>query len=129
MELPHWEPVQRTAEEVSSISAVPLSVATHPTNIGLRLAVTGEIDIATVDRFTDALEGAIDQEPQALVVDLAEVTFMASAGVSALLNAYGRSTGVGIPLSVTNCGRAVERILDISGVRTLLTGAEPAHRR
>jgi anti-sigma B factor antagonist len=105
-----------------------LSVAIYPTRIGLRLAVTGEIDLATVDRLSSSLDQALGQRPSSLMVDLADVTFMASAGVSALLSAYRRATADGITLAVTNCGRGVERILEISGVYRLLTGLEPAGR-
>src|SRR5690242_17131227 len=99
-----------------------LSVITYPTSIGLRLAVSGEIDIATVDRLTAALETALGQRPPTLVVDLAGVPFMASAGVTALLGAYRQATAASIPLVVTNCGAAVERVLEITGIYKLLTG-------
>jgi anti-anti-sigma factor len=53
---------------------------------------------------------------------------MASTGVSALMNAYRRASAAGSTLVVASCGRAVERILEISGVLKLLTGLDPADR-
>jgi len=113
---------------VSVIPAGQLSVVAYPTSIGLRLAVSGEIDIATVDKLTAALQFALDQRPQTLVIDLADVPFMASAGVTALLGAYRQATAAGIPLVVANCGATVERVLEITGVHKLLTGLGPGHR-
>jgi anti-anti-sigma factor len=114
-------------KEVGAIPAGELSVVTYPTSIGLRLAVSGEIDIATVDRLTAELDAALARRVPTLVIDLIGVTFMASAGVTALLNAYRQATAAGIPLVVTNCGGAVERILEITGVFKLLTGLEPGN--
>ena len=115
-------------KEVSAIPAGLFSVVTYPTSIGLRLAVSGEIDIATVDRLTAELDAALARRVPTIVVDLIGVTFMASAGVTALLNAYRRATADGIPLVVTNCGSTVERVLEITGVYKVLTGLEPGNR-
>ena len=38
--------------------------------------VGGECDAATLDRLNETLEAAIDQQPQEVVIDLAEATFI-----------------------------------------------------
>ncbi|MHA6801382.1 STAS domain-containing protein [Bounagaea algeriensis] len=52
------------------------------------LAVTGEVDMVTAPRFEEALTSALAKRPAILVVDLEEVEFFASTGLSALMAAH-----------------------------------------
>ncbi len=52
------------------------------------LAVSGEIDMVTAPQLQNELSRALEKEPATLVVDLTEVGFFASAGLSALVAAY-----------------------------------------
>jgi anti-sigma B factor antagonist len=55
------------------------------------LALRGELDVATVPRFRDALTLWCDDESiKLVVVDLVEVTFVDSTGLMTLLNALRR---------------------------------------
>jgi anti-sigma B factor antagonist len=99
-----------------------LSVVARQSGDGIRLAVTGEIDMATARTLDHALWAAIDQRPHSLVVDLDAVTFMASAGVTCLLTALRRARANGVTYVVTNCHGVVERVLQITGVYKTLTG-------
>jgi anti-anti-sigma factor len=55
------------------------------------LALRGELDVATVPGFREALAVACDDEKVSLVViDLVEVTFVDSTGLMTLLNALRR---------------------------------------
>lgn len=61
------------------------------------LAVSGEIDMVTAPRFEEALMSTLNDRPETLVVDLSEVEFFASAGLSSLVAAYqhaAEDTGV-----------------------------------
>ncbi|QIS03113.1 anti-sigma factor antagonist [Nocardia brasiliensis] len=49
------------------------------------LAITGEIDMASAPRFQAAVDEALREQPAALVIDLSEVEFFGSAGLSVLL--------------------------------------------
>jgi anti-sigma B factor antagonist len=51
------------------------------------LRVRGDVDLATVDRLDAAIDGILDDEPAALVVDLEGVDHLASVGLSSLLRA------------------------------------------
>lgn len=55
------------------------------------LTVTGEIDLATAPALETAIDAALETGPAALVVDLAAVSFLASAGMAALVAAHQRA--------------------------------------
>jgi anti-sigma B factor antagonist len=78
-------------------------------------AVRGEIDISNVDSLRAALADAYRQWPT-LVVDLGEVTFFASAGIRALLDAR---VGHQDRTMTIVTGRAVEAILRICGMASV----------
>ena len=85
-----------------------------------RLAVAGELDLATVpvlERAFDAVFG--DDEVRMIVVDLAQLSFLDSSGLHLLL----RMTEACEPsdrLRVIGGSPAVARLLDVSGTRHLL---------
>jgi len=55
------------------------------------VALRGELDIATVPRFREALNGPIEDESvNCICIDLVEVTFIDSNGLMTLLNALRR---------------------------------------
>ena len=49
------------------------------------VTVRGEIDISTAGILSDRLDDLASQDPERLVIDLAEVGFMDSSGVQAML--------------------------------------------
>jgi anti-sigma B factor antagonist len=83
--------------------------------------VTGELDLARVDRFREALEGAVEMELP-VRIDLAECTFIDSSGIHAILNGIERQNGTG-GISVTAASPAVRRVLDLVGLGEILGSA------
>lgn len=55
-----------------------------------------------------------------LVFDLAGVSFLDSAGLGSLLSTHERLKDLGINAKVRRPSRAVERVLDASGTRSVL---------
>src|SRR4051794_24997422 len=90
-----------------------------------RLAAGGEIDACSAPRLAAALDGAIDRDPQEIVVDLGAVTFLNCAGVHALATAYHRATAAGIRLRVAVSSPSALRPLQLSGLWQML-GTGPA---
>jgi anti-sigma B factor antagonist len=54
------------------------------------LRLRGELDVSTVPGFRRALQSAIDDGIEGIVVDLVDVTFIDSTGLMTLLNALRR---------------------------------------
>lgn len=89
----------------------------------VRLAVTGEIDSSTAPALTRSVDGVFEGALDQLTVDLCAVSFLDSAGLSALATAHRRCKERGVRLRVLASSRAVVRPLQITGLWQLL-GAE-----
>ena len=59
------------------------------------LAVGGEIDMLTAPQFEKAIDDVLADDPLALVIDLTEVTLLASVGLRLLATANKRSKSGG----------------------------------
>lgn len=70
------------------------------------LFVAGEIDMITTPEFQQALVHALAERRDALAVDLSEVGFFASAGLSTLVSAYEMADS-GVPIHVVASEMAV----------------------
>lgn len=86
------------------------------------LAVGGEVDLATVERFRNALLEA--QGSPRVVVDLSAVTFMDSSGLNALVAAYHRVPAGG-ELRVTGLRTNVRKVFEITGLLALFGDDAP----
>jgi len=81
------------------------------------VSVTGDIDTTTEQAFRDVLMGeAAKPARRRVVVDLAGVGFMASAGLHALLTVNERVRAAGGSLIVAGAQPVVARVLSLTGV-------------
>lgn len=78
------------------------------------LALAGELDTHTAQQLVGEL--ATVPAGTALVLDLAAVTFISSAGLSAILNAQRRLEESGGSLRVREPLPAVARLIELSGL-------------
>jgi anti-sigma B factor antagonist len=74
---------------------------------GLQIAVRGELDMATAGRLLEAVRGASEPGGR-LLLDLSEVAFMDSTGLSALLDLREHAGSVALV-----AGRAVRRVVQL----------------
>jgi anti-anti-sigma factor len=105
------------------MSAEHVEVRVEARGDAILVRVTGVVDglaLAEVSReLTDAQRG-----PGAVYVDLEGVTFMDSRGLGALLAANERSREGAAPVRIYRPSDAVQRLLDVSGVRSVLKEVE-----
>lgn len=96
---------------------VTVSVDERPGVVVVRVCgVVDALSLAVVSReLTDAQGRSVP-----VVVDLADVTFMDSRGLGALLAANERSREGGAPLRIHRPSDPVRRLLDVSGVGEVL---------
>ena len=87
------------------------------------VAVAGEVDLATAPELRAALMAV----PGDLTVDMAEVSFMDSTGLSALITAQKHTVGSGHRFTVTNESDLVARTMELTGLYDVLhpNGVEP----
>ena len=90
-----------------------------------RIAPCGELDIATTPELEQALADATADAATEIVLDLRELTFMDSSGLRALAEANTRAGESGVELSIWRGPRQIERVLEISGLGTLLPLVDP----
>lgn len=72
----------------SNETVTPLNVATEWDNGRLVLDIAGEVDLITAPELEKRLTAAWDEKPEAVVVDITQVTFMSSAGLAALVRSH-----------------------------------------
>jgi anti-sigma B factor antagonist len=84
--------------------------------------IDGDIDVATSDRLREEMSQLVDSGPN-LVLDLNEVAFMDTIGISTLLATRSSVMEHGGSLAVRNPSSTVRRVLEMTGLYTLLTEA------
>ncbi len=103
----------------------------HDPDGGITVSVHGEVDLHNADELTGVLLAAAGAAaPHCLRVDLADVPFVDSMGISALITAYQHAGTLGAGFRVVDVGSRVRRILAITGLLDLFGvtahGAAPA---
>ncbi|MEU2835376.1 STAS domain-containing protein [Streptomyces lavendulae] len=86
-----------------------------------RARVFGEIDLDVENELHEELFAALDAGATGLDLDLSAVTFCGGSGLHLLLALNSRAAETGKTLVLTAVSRYVSRVLDITGVRRLLT--------
>jgi anti-sigma B factor antagonist len=85
-----------------------------------RLTPIGELDLATAPLLESAFDAVFsDDDAEMIVVDLRELSFMDSTGIHLLIRMQAACADVD-RLRVINGSGAVERMLDLTGVRAQL---------
>jgi anti-anti-sigma factor len=84
------------------------------------VAVSGELDLASGPELEKVLERRWDPSTELLVIDLREVEFMDSTGLSIIVKAHQRFTDAGRELALVKGTSQVQRLLDLTGVANRL---------
>lgn len=95
-----------------------LEIRATPDTGTLRVSLKGELDITVADQLTYVV--AVELPPsEHLVVDLADVTFCDSAGISAMIK-LRNNLAEGHTMSVINSSENVRRVFELSGLAEFL---------
>lgn len=81
------------------------------------LSVAGEVDMATAPALEESIKAALERGPDLLVVDLSEVSFLASAGMSVLIGG-NQQAGERTRLRLVATGSATLRPMELTGIAT-----------
>jgi anti-sigma B factor antagonist len=91
------------------------------------VTLSGELDIAAAPSLEQQLETVFAAPPAQLIVDLRELEFIDSTGLSVLVKANQRAESDGLRFGLAGGGTQVRRLLSLTGIAERLTVAdEPA---
>lgn len=83
--------------------------------------LTGELDLATAPRLRDRLAVLSEDGHDRITLDLTDLDFIDSTGLSVLVMAYTRAESSGGGMIVRNPSSAVMRIFEITGLASVFT--------
>jgi anti-sigma B factor antagonist len=103
---------------------VSFRVSREPEHV--RLAVFGDLDIATAQQLADEARVLIPEAPGQLVIDFGGVGFCDSAGIRALLAVRGEAQRAGCELRLTGVrDQHVRWVLHVTALDTVIPVDEP----
>jgi anti-anti-sigma factor len=103
---------------VSRDQAAALEVRDRWDGGTVTVTVTGEIDVSTAGVFSARLAEAAGRHPERLVIDMAGVGFLDSAGLSCLVRVR-RLLPEHCPVIVRSAQRRVRQVFDLTGLSTV----------
>lgn len=83
------------------------------------VSVSGVVDMLTAPKLDDSIATSLAKSPSALVVDLTEVEFLASAGMGVLVAAHDKATPE-IAFGVVADGPVTSRPLKLVGIADIV---------
>jgi anti-sigma B factor antagonist len=91
-----------------------LELTTETDGTTVRLALTGELDIAGATRVEQELERIEREPPATIVLDLRELAFMDSTGLRVIVAADGRAREQGRRVVIVRGSDTVQRIIEMT---------------
>jgi anti-sigma B factor antagonist len=98
----------------------PFRVTVDTRNDITRLALHGELDMATTPIFTDVLAESECDGTSILMIDLRDLTFMDSTGLHAFCRARDRARGNGHRLLFIGATDRIRSIFELTGMESVL---------
>lgn len=108
--MPADQPLPEVALAVSAETLTPTLVVVRP---------VGDIDTATVDQLREAISAQLAADVQHLVLDLAGVDFLGSAGLALLVAQREAAIERDGALRIASAPRAASRPLELTGLAEL----------
>ena len=78
--------------------------------------LAGELDTSTVPQLYEELAGLTREGVRHIAIDLAELAFADSTGLSALIAAHKRAEAVGGELILFSPNRDIRRLFEVTGI-------------
>lgn len=101
-------------------SAVRLRIRTEESAEAILLLPEGDVDTESYDLFRRALAAATSAGRAQVVVDLAQVRYIDSMGLGALVSGLRDAAEVGCRLSIVSQNPHLRRVLHVTGLARLL---------
>jgi anti-anti-sigma factor len=99
---------------------VDFAIVADATEAGRRIAVRGDLDLATVGELVSALDSALGAG-EAVVLVLEDCTFLDSSALKAIADASRRAEADGLAFTVSRPSAQAARVLELSGLNEIVT--------
>jgi anti-sigma B factor antagonist len=103
---------QRDMNAIDEPQPAKLQIRVQNANGTAIVRLTGEIDLSNAARLQDQLSVLVEQAQ--VVIDLSEVTFIDSTGLSALIVGHRRAAGAGTGMHLAGATGTVLRLLELT---------------
>ncbi len=100
--------------------ASPLELSERDDGHAVVLSAEGIMDMAAAPILTEQIRTILRRRPEALVVDLTGVTFLATAGMSVLMEADRKSEELAISFRVVAHGPVTAKPMQLLGIHDVL---------
>jgi anti-anti-sigma factor len=108
-------PVDDSNTGSSDLAGKPLEIETEREGDSITIALSGEMDVSTVQRLDLAIRRAEEADVGRIVLDLSELAFLDSTGLSVLLKAGARHRENGNRLRfIPSNHDAVQRVIALT---------------
>ena len=97
-----------------------LKIATTTEGETLHAKLSGEFDLSSIDTFRETIEGSATPWKRA-ELDMADVVFMDSSGLQALVSLNNRARERGYELTLMRPSHPVTRLLALTGLESQFT--------
>ncbi len=96
------------------------------TGDALYISLSGEMDEYSAQSVREKCDKLIENNlgVKKIIINLSEVKFMDSTGIGFLIGRYKKAARAGIPVLVQKPNAAADKILNLSGIYTLIPKAE-----
>jgi anti-anti-sigma factor len=84
------------------------------------LSVRDAVDMLSAPQLSEAIGAALAKAPVALIVDLTDVDFLASVGMSVLVEAQEQASAISVQFGVVADGAATSRPIKLLGIDSVL---------
>jgi anti-anti-sigma factor len=98
------------------MSQTPFEIESTREHDAARLALTGELDIATVPRLEAAVNATLTADLRTLTIDLGELGFVDSSGLRLFIVLDQRAAAEGWKLRLVRAAEQVMKVFRVSGV-------------
>lgn len=88
----------------------------------LTLSLNGRLDATWSDHVQSAISSGIHGGAHRIHLDMEQVVYLSSAGISVLLNTYKELTSIQGEFLICRCSHAARVVLELSGLGNLLSG-------
>jgi anti-anti-sigma factor len=105
---------------VSVPDAQSFEVTVESSNATPAIIVRGDLDVQTAPNLTSVVREVLDAGSTRVIVDLHDVAFIDSRGMSALVRSHVSATALGTTLSIRGAVGNARRALELCGLLELL---------